>query len=373
MKDVEDGDIRTAGNRVGRRIPDMVVDGVNERDILDMAPSFLADRVHWTTEGAIDVTEMLHELPVHAYTRKWSDEQHRIWVKAGEGAIAREATKQWCIDRRIEPLNLRVESSVPFRDVESIPTHLFQGLILATVEWLYPRTYAIRRKLTEAFELIDDEDVHSMMYLFVSDHADRFDAGRVGKNGTLNFATFMLGKLRKWPQDAARTAYGRNVVDDRMYLNQHAESTLATEYRRPHEAELAQRLGTDITDLRQRQLTLATVSGMRHYQSIVGGGTDEHTREVDIADDELAESESLSFATNAALTRELVHGACTVSSGRGKGRPDPLALAAVYLTFWEQLSRNDVAAEFELSAKSVNTAMSRLLGRVRTAGEPGQS
>ena len=75
----------------------------------------------------------------------------------------------------------------------------------------------------------------------ISDHADRYDAGREGRNGTLNFLAFLIGKLRTWPQDAARQAYGRNVMSDRVALSRAIDVIAASEQRAPTEAELAGR------------------------------------------------------------------------------------------------------------------------------------
>lgn len=358
--------IVTANNRSVRKLPDIEVDGMNEREIFAMAPSQLCDRVHWVSEDDLDTSRIIAEMPMSAHTRKWSDGQHRIWVDAGRGAQAREFIKGWCLDHGIEPMNMRVEASVPFRDVDSIPTHLFNELLVNTVDWLYPRTFAIRKKLVDDLELVEDEDVRSMMYLFVSDHADRYDADRIGKNGTLNFTTYILGKIRKWPQDAARSAYGRNAIDDRMHINQGIDASMMTEYRKPTEHELATKLNTSVDDLRKRQSSLANLSGMRFYDSILGGSMDDEFPGVDAAADIDVEAEATSYDVNAALTRSLVDAAYCPTKGRGAGKPDPLSLAVVYLTFWGDMSRSEVANELEIGPKTAGTAAQRLLDQART-------
>jgi len=190
-------------------------------EILAHAPPLVCDRVHWDTVEEFDARRVLpvieQELGIAAHTRLWSDGQHRVWVPVGHGYDAREVLRQWCEANEVEAVNMRVETEVPFRDLALIPGSLLPDLIAAAVDWLYPRLHAIRRKLVADLDLLDDDDVRSMMYLFVSDHMDRFDADREGRNGTLTLLAFLIGKLRNWPQDAARQAYGRGVVGDRLF------------------------------------------------------------------------------------------------------------------------------------------------------------
>ena len=107
-----------------------------------------------------------------------------------------------------------------------------------------------------------------MMFLFIYDHVDRFDSGRQGANGTLNFTAFMMGKLRTWPQDAARTAYGRAIVSDRVAVSRAAESIAINEMRSSTETDRANALGTSVTDLRRREAAIATLSSLRNHQSL---------------------------------------------------------------------------------------------------------
>jgi hypothetical protein len=263
---------------------------------------------------------------------------------------------------------MRVEAAVPFRDIDSIPGDLFAQLLLVTTDWLYPRTYAIRRKLVADLELIDDDDTRSMMYLFISDHADRFDADRVGKNGTLNFASFMLGKLRKWPQDAARAAWGRTLIDDHMHINQAIDDSIATLHRRPTESELAARMKTSVTDLRKRETAVAEVSGMRNYDSIITGGMGEDADGVDAADSVDVAHEGTSFQVDALLTKALIDSVMEPTSTRGTSPADPMALAAVYLSFWGEMSRQELAAELGVLPKTAAASVQRVLTQVGAAG-----
>jgi len=364
----DDDSIVTANHRVSRRIPDMVVGDLTERDILAMAPAMVCDRIHWSTSEPMDLTKLIADLPLEARSRAWSDGQSRIWVDEGQGQQARELIRQWCTEHDVEVMNMRVESAVPFRDVDSIPGDLFAQLLLVTTDWLYPRTFAIRRKLVADLELIDDEDTRSMMYLFISDHADRFDADRVGKNGTLNFATFMLGKLRKWPQDAARAAWGRTLIDDHMHLNQAIDDSIATLHRRPTEFELASRMKTSVSDLRRRELAVAEVSGMRNYDSIISGGMGEDSVGVDAADCVDVSRDGTSFQVDAMLTKAIIDSIMTPTSSRGISPADPMALAAVYLSFWGELSRQELAAELGVLPKTAAASVQRVTSQIGTAG-----
>lgn len=363
-----DDTIVTSTNRLGRRVPALVVDGLDESEILAFAPPMVCDRVHWDTVDDFDPATLLPDLGMPGWTRRWSDGQHRVWVPEGRGYEARDVIRAWCLAHGVEAVNIRVEAAVPFRDLDLIPGTLLPDLIAAAVEWLYPRLYAIRRKLVADLDLIDDQDVRSMMYLFVSDHADRYDAGREGRNGTLTFLAFMIGKLRTWPQDAARNAYGRGVVSDRMALAKAVDAIAAAEQRPPTEAELAAALRTSVTDLRRREQAIATLSGMRQYQSLVTGEADsEHVDAVVVADDTDVEQDATSYARSAELTRSIM-AAVNDPESRGRRAQDPLALAAVYLSYWEDLSRPDVARELDVLPKTAAAAVARVLDSVSATG-----
>lgn len=366
--DLGDDSIITATHRIGHRIPDMVVGDLTERDILAMAPSKVCDRIHWSTVEPMSLAALIDALPFPAYTRAWSDGQSRVWVDQGQGRHARELIRRWCDERGVEVINMRVESAVPFRDFDSIPGELFAQLLLVTTDWLYPRTHAIRRKLVADLELIDDDDTRSMMYLFISDHADRFDSDRVGKNGTLNFAAFMLGKLRKWPQDAARTAWGRTVIDDHMHLNQAIDESLTTVHRRPTESELAARMKMSVSELRKREFAVAEISSMRNYDSLVSGSMGTDFEGIDAADSVDVSHDGTSFQVDAMLTRAIIDSVTVPVSTRGTSPSDPLALVAVYLSFWGELSRQELAAELGMSPKTAAAAVQRVITQVGAAG-----
>ena len=354
-------------HRIGHRLPNLVVRGLDEREIFDFAPTLVCDRVHWDTVDEFDARAVLPALGPDAYTRQWSDGQHRVWVPAGTGHEARETICAWCADHDIEPVNMRVESKVVFRDVDLIPDGLLPELVAATVDWLYPRSYAIRRKIVADLELVEDEDVRSMMFLFIYDHVDRFDSGRQGANGTLNFTAFMMGKLRTWPQDAARTAYGRAIVSDRVAVSRAAESIAINEMRSSTEIDRANALGTSVTDLRRREAAIATLSSLRNHQSLaVGSHGSDDMDTVEVSSDVDVEADATSYDHCAAITRAVM-AAVNDPSGRGRRAQDPLALAAVYLSFWEGLSRPQVARELEVLPKTANAAVNRVLEQVKAA------
>ncbi len=370
--ELADDVITTATNRKGRRVPRLEVDGLTELEILAHAPPLVCDRVHWDTVEEFDARRVLpvieKELGIAAHTRLWSDGQHRVWVPVGHGYDAREVLRQWCEANEVEAVNMRVETEVPFRDLALIPGSLLPDLIAAAVDWLYPRLHAIRRKLVADLDLIDDDDVRSMMYLFVSDHMDRFDADREGRNGTLTLLAFLIGKLRNWPQDAARQAYGRGVVGDRLALSRATDAIAAAEQRPPTEEELAAALKTSVTDLRRREQAIDALSGMRNHRSLVSGSTGEDDFDaIEVADDVDVEFDATAHARNAELTRAILKAVNDPESG-GRRAQDPLALAAVYLSFWEGLSRPDVARELEILPKTASAAVSRVLDSVAESG-----
>lgn len=354
-------------HRVGHRLPNITVRGLNEREVFAFAPTLTCDRVHWDTADEFDARRVLPELGSGAYSRQWSDGQHRVWVPAGEGHAARETIRQWCVEHDVEPVNMRVENKVVFRDVDLIPEGLLPELVAATVDWLFPRSYAIRRKIVADLDLIEDEDVRSMMFLFVHDHVDRFDSGREGANGTLNFTAFMMGKLRTWPQDAARTAYGRAVVSDRVAVTRAAQAVADAELRSSTEGDRASALGTSVTDLRRREAAISTLSNLRNHRSLTVGAFDSDEADaVEVSSDVDVEADATGYDHRAAVTRAVM-AAVNNSSARGRHAQDPLALAAVYLSFWEGLSRPQVARELEVLPKTANAAVNRVLEQVKGA------
>jgi hypothetical protein len=364
--------IRTATNRAGRRIPELCVDVDGRRwsegEVLCLAPAMTCDRVRWDTVDEFDPRALVSELGMPAWTRQWSDGQHRVWVPAGEGYAARDRIRDWCLAHGVEAVNVRVEAGVPFRDLERVPPALLGALVAAAVEWLYPRVPGVRARLVAELDLVDFDDVRSMMYLFVSDHLDRFDADREGRNGTLTLLTYLLGKVRTWPQDIARSAYGRTVVGDRLALHRLAEESAAREGRAPTELERAEALGTTVTDLRRRQRAVDALSGLRATHSL-----DELTAEGGLAHapaavaDTDVEGEVVRHAMEAGLTRAIL-AAVNDPDSRARRAQDPLALAAVYLSFWEGLERAEVARELDVLPKSAAAAIGRVLERVERTG-----
>lgn len=354
--------ILTASNRWGRRVPDLVIAGRPEREIWSLAPSMLCDRVHWDADEPMDTAALLPELRGTGWTRTWSDGQNRIWVPAGEGLQAREEIRVLCAERGIEARNLRVEGGVPFRDLDLIDPATRSALFSAAVDWLYPRMIQVRRRLVGELDLVDDEDVRQMMYLFVSDMADRYDVDREGKNGSLNFLTYLMGKMRTWPQDLARAAYGRTAVADRVAMNRAADAVMSASGHAPSEVEVAEQLGISVTELRRREQAVATLSSFRNYASLSEEPIDGLGPAIAV-DDADVEGEVVDYARNSALTRAVMS-AVNDRSSSGRRAQDPLALAAVYLTYWEGLSRTDAARELDVLPKTVSAASARVLDSI---------
>jgi len=362
-----DDSIITANNREGRRLPPLQVNGLDESEILAYAPPMVCDRVHWDTVDEFDASVLVSVLansdtPIEAYCRTWSDGQHRIWVTEGSGHAARDIIRDWCADNEVEAVNIRVINSVPFRDLDQIPGTLLADLIGEAVDWLFPRVNGIRRRLVADLDLVDDDDVRSMMYLFVSDHMDRYDADRTGRNGTLTLLAFLMGKLRTWPQDLARQAQGRPIVNDRIKIAAAMGAFCTREQRNPSEVELADELGMSVTDLRQRAQTIESLSRMRHYQQLsqyASSDGDDFGTEV-VADHDV-EADATSHSRNAELTK-VIMAAVNDQDTVGKRSQDPLALAAVYLSYWEDMSKAEVARELEILPKTVTAKLNRVLG-----------
>ena len=364
----DDDRLVTSTGRSGRRLPDLRVGDQDEAEIFALAPAFDADRIHWTGTPGVDVAAMLQAWQEPGWTRAWADGNPRIWVPAGRGDAARTFVRDWCEEQGLEPVNLRVEKSVAFRDLDAIPSPLVPELVGAAVDWLYPRTGQIRHRLAQELDTSED-DVRSLMYLFIHDLVDRYDDRKEGKNGRVNFLTFALGKLRNWPMDVARAQHGRVVVADRTALARADEHAHDAYGRSATEQEQADALGITVTELRERQGTLAALTAMRYYTPLDSAADNADGVEAEIirdgdddVDEAIAEAER-----NAALTRALL-AAVHDREGAGRAGNDPLALAAVYLTFWEGRSRNEVADDLGVSAKVAGTSLQRALEKTDITG-----
>lgn len=353
MADVPQG-APSAGDEI-RRLPDLRVGGLTEQEIFALAPSTATDRVHWVSLTPLDPQRILPSLAesgLPGRTRQWSDGHQRIWVADGAGHRARDLIRTWCEDHGIDTANMRVEPNVPFRDVDAIPGGVFPALLAAAVDWLYPRTGGIRRRLMTELDIKDPEEVRSMMYLHASDLSDRY-VERDGRLGRITFLTYLLGKMRTWPQDAARVAYGRSAMDDRIAMRQAIDQLTGERQHRPTEAEVADRLGISVTDLRHRAEAISSLDRMRTWDSLddhlglAAGGTDDAADMDDLAD-------------RAALTAALLD---AVAEGE-RGAGDALGLAASYLAFWEGLSRADVARVLDILPKTASAAISRTVARM---------
>lgn len=369
MPSVPDDDrLVTSSGRSGRRLPDLRIGEMDEMDIFALAPAFDADRIHWTGTSDLDVAAMIADWKVEAWTRSWGDGQPRVWVPAGEGDSARELVRRWCDEHDFEPVNLRVEKAVAFRDLALIPEPIVPELVGAAVDWLFPRTGQIRYRLAQELDITDDDDVRSLMYLFIHDLVDRYDDRKEGKNGRVNFLTFALGKLRNWPLDVARAQHGRNVAADRLALARVNEQSQSSLGRVATEAERAGALGVSVTELREREGTISALAAMRYYTPLDSASDTADLVEAEIIRDSEADIDSAIAETerNAALTRALV-AAVHDPNGTGRAGSDPLALAAVYLTFWEGRSRSQVAEDLGVSAKVAGTSLQRGMDKLDAA------
>ncbi|MDP2013388.1 MAG: hypothetical protein Q8L05_04095 [Actinomycetota bacterium] len=362
----QDEVIVTAQHRLGRKVPDLCVREMHEQQILDMAPAMTCDRIHWDAVDGCDMPALMEHLGPGVFTRQWSAGQFRVWVPQGAGYDFRDQIRVWAAANGVELVNARVEPKVPFRDLDSVPDGLIPELIGACTDWLFSRSYLVRRKLVTELELVEDDDVRSLMYLFVHDHADRFDSDRTGRNGTLNFTAFMFGKLRTWPQDAARTAYGRTIVSDRIALHRAQEHSLAAHGRSANETDKAAALGVTVMELRRREEAIATLAGLRNHEELIGWEVD-RVLGVDVDGGHSGSDGVDSYDRAAEITKAILE-AVSDDSPNARRTHDPLALAATYLTFWEGQSRVQVAKELEILPKTASAALARVLERLHASG-----
>jgi hypothetical protein len=107
---------------------------------------------------------------------------------------------------------------------------------------------------------------------------------------------------------------------------------------------------------------------MRNYHSLTTGAMDADDMDaVQVADDVDVEFDATAHARSAQLTRAIM-AAVNNPESTARRAQDPLALAAVYLSFWEDLGRPDVARELEVLPKTAAAAVSRVLESVAASG-----
>ena len=73
------------------------------------------------------------------------------------------------------------------------------------------------------------------------------------------------------------------------------------------------------------------------------------------------EADATSHSRNAEITK-VIMAAVNDQDTVGKRSQDPLALAAVYLSYWEDMSKAEVARELEILPKTVTAKLNRVLG-----------
>jgi hypothetical protein len=96
-------EIVTAGNRIGHKVPHLVVDGVDERDIFAYAPTMICDRVHWDTVDDFDARRLVNELRIGVHAPVERRPASRMVLKRPS---AREAIRRGARPRR-RAVNIR--------------------------------------------------------------------------------------------------------------------------------------------------------------------------------------------------------------------------------------------------------------------------
>ena len=129
-------------------------------------------------------------------------------------------------------------------------------------------------------------------------------------------------------------------------MNRAYEVFVHTHHRVPTEAELAEACGIDVPDLRRRRRN-ATCLARTRFTDVIGDEAHEIADDVDVA------QVALRFAQDAELTRDLMQAA-----------PSPLALAATYLSFWQEQSRMQIADTLRVSPKVAGAAISRTVTKL---------
>lgn len=347
--------MRTATDRLGLRIPDLVVRGLSEQEILAGAPVITCDRVYFTTNDEVDIQQVTDRLHMQAYTRNWSDGTYRIWVDAGNGDAARSEIRGVLAELGVEISNARIDRSISFRDLSSIDPALVAELTSACANWLYSRSSNIQARIVAEIEELDEADMMGMLYLFVHDHLDRFDGERQGKNGRVNLTAFMYGKLRNWPQDLVRARYGRSIIDDRVAL-QRVEDEVAREYGRSATVhDRARALGVSVTELQQREGTLLALTSLSIDEADERGH-----QPLSVADDGAdTERQGMEADAQAELTRRMLDAVHVPGSARKRDH-NPLGLVSMYLMCWENQNRAQIAETMDVMPKTVTAALSRL-------------
>jgi hypothetical protein len=94
----------------------------------------------------------------------------------------------------------------------------------------------------------------------------------------------------------------------------------------------------------------------------------EDSEGVDTAESADVARDSTSFQVDAMLTKVIIDSVMSPTATRGTSPADPMALAAVYLSFWGELSRRELAAELGVLPKTAAAAIQRVITQVGEAG-----
>jgi hypothetical protein len=362
-------------------LPFLTVDGVHETDIFAYAPVIATDRITWTGPKDFDASIIVDYLPGPAWTRQWSDGDHRIWVPAGTGQDSRIIIKQWLASHDVPESGMRIYADTTYRDLSLIPDDLLDGLYHAAVEWLYSRNIAVRHRIMAEFD-IDDEDVKQELFFWVRDYTDRYDDTRIGTGARarrkttarptapLNYLGYLQGRVKSWPQDAARAHFSRGHVDEQLAMHRARDQFQSTHGREPSTDELAAALSVTANEVRRRQATIDTLSNFRNYIPIstITHDADERPEAVDVSDTVTDDQPaSIDFTEAAALTRAIMN---SVTGGKQAGERrdvDVLGLHCLFATTWAGMRTTSVASTLQAAPKTVSTALDRVQVRLAAA------
>jgi DNA-directed RNA polymerase specialized sigma subunit len=341
-------------------IPNLVINGIDESQIWEMAPAFPAERMQWHFEEEFAPESMT--LPCKFWTRKRSDGRGRIWVTPGQGEQTRVAMTEWLNENNISLASgIRLEvTNVSYRDVSQIPKELVDGILIGTTKWLMSSARATVQKVALDEGMTEPSEIQSLVYMFVSDLLDTFQDKRPGAHGkSLNFRAYALGKVKMWKSDRLRQIHGRRAVDEQtQYVNAQAKF-VTLEGRNPSDRELAQVMRTSVENVFRISNENRLRSNMTYAHSIVGGGNmNEGDVTINVADvqentSHLAETTMQQAAISRAIVKNL-------------NPKRPVDLVVLYNSYYQEHSVKEIAHMLGSGTKTVAAAQERLLNNTRS-------
>lgn len=369
--DVED---TSPAPKRGRLIPPLLVLGIPEADLWDMAPGRTGDQVNFRTDQEINVADLAGYLPEGCSISRGVDDLYRVWTPDGNGDTVRAVIAAWAARNNVWTHDLRVKGRTVFRrDLRDIPEPYRSELVDQATTWLLHRSgLTLRSRLAHLYG-DDTEEITQRVRIWVADAVSKYDNTKQSAAGTpLTLCAFLLGKARHLQSDLSRAEKGRGEVDREVAIRAAVDALVAETGRQPSDADLADHLGWSISTLKETQQAISLLQNVNNWVPLHGGSVHHHDDADDgwdVAADVTTDDDPDIAALQTITSTLLLDCAVMESGGRGRRAHDTVGLAAKVLTAYAGIPRSEVAAVLAVTPKAVADSINRMEQRARDAAD----